>query len=68
MKKLDKLRRRGIQRTWHLQKIRYSEAFLSELENDVRKTYSQDKKLIEQLEKLRVIFNRIQQRLENGLF
>ncbi len=68
MKKLEKLKKRRIQRTWHLKKIRYAEAFMSELENDIKKTYPQDKILMQQITKLRVSFNRIQTRLKNGLF
>lgn len=66
-KRAEKLELRKLGRVWHLKKIKFAMAFLSELEADVKNTYP-EKKLVTNIEKLPTAFERIQNRLESGIF
>lgn len=67
MKRAIKLQKQRVRRIWHRKKLKFAIAFLNELDADIKKTYP-EKKLVENVEKLSVIFNRIQNRLKTGIF
>ena len=67
MKRANKLQQQRVGRKWHLKKLNFVIAFLTELESDIKNEYP-EKELTENIEKLSVIFDRIQTRLKTGIF